>query len=304
MTLRCTNLALLFSALLAAPVASAQEAEPRRWSHLPVGATFGSVGYVYTDADINFNPALEIEDATGDVHTGILAMVNVFEFFGKPGRVDVMLPYTVGRWEGLLEGQPASTRRSGFNDPRIRFAVNLVGSPVQRGAEFAKYKVDTIVGVAVEVRAPVGEYQTDKLINLGGNRWVIRPQLGVVKQWGKWAAELTGSVWLYGDNDDFDEGQRRKQDPLFSAQTHLVYTFRPGLWASGSLAYGGGAQSEINGIQLNDRVGRWLYAASVGLPINRTQGVSVSYIGAKNDQPTGSESSKVLLVYSKMWGGM
>lgn len=288
--------------LLCAQNVLAQELEPRRWSHLPVGLTFGSAAYLYTDTDIEFDPALEIENARGDIHTFAVGVVHTFGFFGKSARIDAVLPYSVGRWEGSLEGEPASTRRSGINDPKIRFAVNLVGSPALSGKDFAKFEVDTIVGAAVEVRIPLGEYQPDKLINLGSNRWVVRPQLGVTQRWGQWDAELTGSVWFYGDNKDFDVDKRRKQDPLFSAQTHLIYTFRPGLWFSGSLAFGGGAQSEINGIDARDRTGRWLYALSTGLPVSRTQGVTVSLIGSENTRETGSEFLRILVGYSKMWG--
>ena len=47
--------------VLMTQVAVSQELEPRRWSHLPVGANFATAGYVYTDADIFFDPALQIE---------------------------------------------------------------------------------------------------------------------------------------------------------------------------------------------------------------------------------------------------
>ena len=114
----------------------AQEVEPRRWSHLPVGANFAGLGYAYADTDILLDPTLQIENASAEIHTTAFSYVRALDVFGKSGRIDLMIPYSTGRWEGLLEGQPASTRRSGFNDPRVRFAVNLLGSPAQRGAEF------------------------------------------------------------------------------------------------------------------------------------------------------------------------
>ena len=88
-----------------------------------------------------------------------------------------------------------------------------------------------------------------------------------------------------------------------SLQGHLIYTFRPGLWASASLAYGGGARSEINGIRKDDRVGKLLYALSVGLPINRRQGVKLAYIGGQTQVDAGDDFHRILLAYSVMWGG-
>jgi hypothetical protein len=283
--------------------ADAQQLEPRRWAHLPVGANFAGFGYSYNDVEIFVDPAFQLEDVTAEIHTAIFSYVRALDVFGKSGRIDFMLPYSTGRWEGLLEGQQASTRRRGFNDPRIRFAVNLLGSPAQRGAEFRQFKTNTIVGAALEVTLPLGEYNDDRLINLGGNRWVFRPQLGVVHNWDKWAAELTTSAWIYMDNDDFFGDTKLEQDPIYALQGHLIYTFRPGLWASLSGAYGNGAESTIDGIEQDDRIDRWLLSLSVGVPINRRQGLKFSYIRGETTVDTGNDSNRFLLAYSIMWGG-
>ena len=289
--------------LLSAEFAVAQELEPRRWSHLPVGANFVGFGYAYTEADIFVDPTLQIENASSEVHTGVFSYLRALDVFGKSGRIDVLAPYSIGRWEGLLEGEPASTRRSGLNDPRIRFAVNLLGSPAQRGAEFNQFEVNTIVGVAMEITAPIGEYQEDKLINLGGNRWIIRPQIGVTHNWDKWAAEITTSAWFYTDNNDFDGDRKREQDPLISIQSHLIYTFRPGLWTSLSAAYGGGARSTIDGVDAGDQIGKVLWAASFGFPINRRQGIKIAYMRGETTKDTGNDFDRLILAYSMMWSG-
>ena len=77
----------------------------------------------------------------------------------------------------------------------------------------------------------------DKLINLGNNRFTFRPQFGVLHNRGKWAMELTTAAWLYTDNDEFFNGRHLEQDPFFTADSHLIYTFRPGLWLSASLRH-------------------------------------------------------------------
>ena len=289
--------------VLMTQVAVSQELEPRRWSHLPVGANFATAGYVYTDADIFLDPALQIDDARAEIHTILFSYMRVLDVFGKSGRVEVTLPYATGRWAGLLQGQPASVRRSGFSDPRFRFVVNLLGSPAQRGTEFRQVDVRTIVGIALEVFAPFGEYQEDKLINLGRNQWVFRPQFGVLHNWNKWAAEITGSAWFYTTNDDFLVDKKRKNEPLYSLQGHLIYTFRLGLWASLSAAYGGGAKSEIDGVELADRTEKWLLAASFGFPLSRLQGVKIAYMRGATNVDTGDDFERFILGYSKMWGG-
>jgi hypothetical protein len=149
----------------------------------------------------------------------------------------------------------------------------------------------------------LGEYLEKRLINLGANRWIIRPQIGVVHNWDKWAAELTTSAWIFTDNDDFDVDKTREQDRLMSIQSHLIYTFRPGLWISLSAAYGGGARSTIDGVQANDQIGNVLVSVALGVPINRRQGFKIAYIHGETTKNTGSDYDSVLLAYSIMWGG-
>lgn len=288
--------------LLLAQTALGQALEPRRWTHLPVGVNFAGFGYTYADIDIFFDPTLQIEDATADVQTYIFSYVRVLDVFGRSGRIDLKVPYASGRWEGLLEGQPASTEREGFKDPVVRFAVNLWGSPAQRGNEFRPRNDNTIVGLGFEVSPPWGEYQNDKLINLGGNRWSFRPQLGLVHKWQRWAVEMTSSVWFYTDNDDL-LGQNREQDPLYAVQGHVVYTWRPGLWASLSGAYGDGARSKIDGVQGADETGKTLWAFSIGLPISPRHGIKLAYIRGDTTEDTGDDFDMFLAAYSMMWGG-
>ena len=73
------------------------------------------------------------------------------------------------------------------------------------------------------MNVPLGQYNSDWLINLGSNRYVIRPQLGVLHQRRSWQFEVTGSLFLFQDNDEFWLGTRLEQDPLWFVQGHVIY---------------------------------------------------------------------------------
>jgi hypothetical protein len=45
-------------------------------------------------------------------------------------------------------------------------------------------------------------YESDKLVNIGTNRWAVKPELGVSKTWGPLTLELMASVTFYTDNND------------------------------------------------------------------------------------------------------
>lgn len=278
-------------ALLAwAGVAAAQDIEPRRWTPMPSGMNVLGVGSTHASGDIYFDPVLELEDVKVESVSAGLVYMRTFGLAGKSARVDVLVPYANARWSGLLSGEPASTRRHGFADPRLRFSWLLYGAPSMTKQEFAgTAKSDTVIGAAISAKIPWGEYDPAKFINLGDNRWVIRPQLGVTHTRGNWTYELTGSLFWYGDNDQFYGGRRLENDPLWALQGHAIYTFRPGLWVSASTAYGVGGDALVDGADKNLKVDNWLLALSLGVPINRQQGLKFSWVGTKTRNDTGAD---------------
>lgn len=284
--------------LAACPAVQAQDLEPRRWSQLPTGLNVIGVGVSYSTGDVFLDPVLEIEDAKMAV-TGVgLVYLRTFSLFGQSARIDALLPAASGEWEGLLQGLPASTRREGLADPRLRFSMLLYGGKAQAPAEFAATpRPDTVVGAAVSLVLPWGEYYPDRLINLGQNRWIVRPQLGVTHTRDKWTYELTGSVFIYGDNDDFRSGNELSNDPLWALQAHAIYNFRPGLWASVSTGYGAGAEPSINGVERGIRTANWLTSLAVGFPISRQQGIKLAWLRWRTQEDNGMDRDDIALAW-------
>jgi hypothetical protein len=283
-----------------------QELEPRRWSHLPGDVNFVGLGTAYTFGDINFDPVLQIEDSEVDTLATALVYIRTFDMFGKSARVDFTLPYGAGEWQGLLNGKPDSVSRRGLGDARLRMSVNLYGAPALRAKKFAQYRVanpvTTIVGAAVAVTMPTGQYDRDQLINIGQNRWVVRPQLGVLHQRNQWQFELTGSVFLYGDNNNFFQGTRREQDPLWFLQGHVVYTFKPGLWSSFSGGYGYGSRSTVSGLPKSDDSRLRYWKLSLGIPINSRQGLNVSLAVGRTNTASDANLTRIAVGWSLMFG--
>lgn len=280
----------------------AQDLEPRRWSQIPTGVNFAGLGYGYIDGDIFLDPVLLVEEATFEMHRAGLLYMRSLNIMGKSSRIDFTLPYVAGRWEGTVDDEFVHFRRRGLGDARIRLSTLLYGGPAETPQEFAKsIKSNTVVGAAVAVSMPTGEYSNKYLINLGSGRWTIRPQLGVTHTRGKLTTELTGSVFIYTDNNDFWNNTELETDPLFALQAHFIYTFRPGLWVSLSTAYGWGGEATVNGDAKNNPSGNWLSALSFGFPIDRRQGVKLAYMRGRTQKPTGADSDSLILAWSVMF---
>lgn len=229
---------------------------PLRWAHLPIDANFGGFAFAHTTADIFSDPTLSLEDVEMKLDTVAGKYIRTFEIFKRSARIDITQAYQEGQWTGLLEGVAASTARSGLSDAFVRVAINLFGAPPLRGKEYgvhrANAKIETVVGAGLAVRLPTGDYQEDKLINLGQNRFAFRPQLGITHTRGRWSTELTGEVAFFTKNDAFFNGSRLEQKPLYIVHSHIIHTFTPGHWASFSLGYDYGGEYSVNGIDKDD----------------------------------------------------
>jgi hypothetical protein len=272
---------------------------------VPKNINFFGAAYGYTKADISLDPTLLIEDAELDLNTFAVKYIHTFELFEKSARVELISIYQDAQWEGLLDGDPRTVKRSGFGDPVVRFAINLLGAPPLHGKEYVSYRKsidrETIVGAGLEILLPVGEYFEDKLLNLGGNRFVFRPQIGMVHAWGNWSAELTGSPWFFTDNDEFFGGHLREQDPYYTIQTQLVYNFRPSLWIAASAGYGIGAESKIDGVRKDDENENFVWALSLGFPLPKHLSGKIAYIGNETLVSTGADSDTILVGIVVNW---
>ncbi len=297
-------LLLLMSSWLVLPC-FALEPEPRKWNHLPMGTNFAGVVYAYTEADIFFDPALLLKDVEMELHTWGGKYIRTFELFEKSARIDLTQAYQEGEWTGLLDSVQASTSRSGLSDSFMRFAVNLYGAPPLKGKDFSVYRseveVETIVGMAMTIRLPTGDYHEDKLINLGGNRYTFRPQFGVVHTRGRWTAEATGEVAFFTENDDFFNGKTLEQDPLYILHGHLIYTFRPGLWIGAGFGWDYGGEVSINGVDKDDTKQDIGWALSFAYPINSSSGFKVKYISTRAQEETGFDSTTLAVSLSFLW---
>ena len=286
--------------------AIAQELTPRRWSHLPLDTNIAGIGYVYTQADIFLDPVLQVEDLELEMNTVAVRYIRTLEFLGKSSRFELGQGFQDGTYKGLLQGEPARAHRQGLTDTVLRFSSILYGAPPLKGKEYQQHRQsvaanDTLIGAALIVQLPTGDYSENQLINIGSNRFTIRPQVGVTHQRGKWIYETSASMWYFTDNNDFWNGSERQQDPFWAFQSHVIYTFKPGFWTSASIGYGIGGQNEINGINKDDANENLAYSLAAGYSFTRQIGVKIAYIGTRTQTDKSFDSDNDAVGLSWVW---
>jgi hypothetical protein len=269
----CAVALFLFAATLSD--AHAQELEPRGYANLPVGLNFIVMGYGYTEGDVLSNPSVALENIEAEIHTSVIAYLRTINIWGRSGRIQTVLPYAWLSARGDLAGPTKEREVSGFTDPSLRLSVNLYGGPALSLDEFANYEPDTTVGLSFLVTAPYGDYDSDKLANIGTNRWSFKPEIGISKALGSWILELATGVYMYTDNDDFFGGHKREQDPIYSVQGHAIYHFRRGVWSSLSTTYYTGGRTTIDGIKKDDLQDNWRFGITLALPVDRRNSIKI-----------------------------
>lgn len=167
-------------------------------------------------------------------------------------------------------GNTFSQSASGYIDPSVQLDINLFGtSKLKSTVDLLNYEPTWTIDAAVMLALPVGEYDGDKLVNMGLNRWYGRLALPVKYHFGVFAPgymssfELTPSVWIFAENDDF-LGQSLENDPLLQLEAHLTHDFTRTFFGSLDMLYRGGFQSEINGVE----VGEELDIGDLGFTLN------------------------------------
>ncbi len=226
----------------------------------------------------------------------------MLDLFGKGAKFAVGGSYTDFSAQGLVEGEPKGRDDQGFTDPGFKLSVNLLGSPALKLSEFKNYHQDLVLGVSLGVTAPWGEYDSDRFLNLGFNRWAVKPGIGVSKMLGRWIVEGSAAVALFGDNTDFNGGQTRKQDPLVSLQVHTIYRIKPGgLWASFDATYYEGGATTVDQLQKDDGLSNYRLGATLALPVNRRNSIKL-YASAGTNSRRGSEYDLVGIGWQYRWG--
>jgi hypothetical protein len=294
------NLLATLSLLLAPALAAAQSMDPRAYSNLPVGLNFLLAGYAYSKGEVAIE-GLPVEDGRSRVHALPLGYVRTLDLLGNSANIALVLPIVDLSATGSLDGTPARRDVSGLADPTLRLAVNFYGAPALKPSEFAAWRQDLIVGASLALTAPFGQYDEDRLINIGSNRWSIKPELGVSQALGRWTVELAAGVTFFTRNDEFFNGNTREQDPLYSAQLHLTRQLGRGAWAAFSATYYDGGRNIINGIEREQKIGATRFGLTASLPVNRQNAVRLSAHSGVNAR-TGSDFDGVAAIWQHAWG--
>jgi hypothetical protein len=222
--------AALFVATIVIPerIVFNDTATTKIYTNTPVGINFVGLGYGYTAGEVGFDASIPIEDAKVHVHSGFLAYARSLDVWGLSGKVLAALPIAETSGSAKVAGQGRDRdvfgsliRCSGLRQSLRRSRALDGGLPT--------YQQDIIVGVSLQVTAP-WQYDPNKLLNVGTNRWSFKPEFGVSKAWGRLILEVIPAITFFTKNDDFLNGRPSSRIPftLYRATSSMSSSRRSG----------------------------------------------------------------------------
>jgi hypothetical protein len=288
--------------LAQAALGVAQEFEPRTYAVAPVGLNFVGIGYGFATGGVFMDPSLPVEDVDGDVHLVVARYVRTLSLFNLPSKLKVVVPWSDGHWEGILEDDFRTRDTNGLADARIVIETLFRGADAVTPQEMREYTPGTVFGARLQVIIPTGDYDNTRAINLGTNRWTFIPEVGLSKPMGKWSFEAAVAAWFFTDNSDYFGGHLLEQDPLLVAKLMAVRDIRPGLWWSLAAGYGYGGRTYVDGVGRDTIQRNWRIFAMVAYPLTPKQGLSLS-IGSGGNAGAGTDFDAITVGYQVAWGG-
>lgn len=257
-----------------------QDLEPRAYANVPTKLNVAALGYVFMNGNVVTEPSLPISDFKIQSHNIAASYIRTFGLANKLARIQVSVPFTFMDGSALVAGDLLTGSRTGFADTKVRFGVNILGSPALDKSEFRSFQQKTILGVSLVTSIPTGRYFEDKRVNIGTNRWGVKPEIGISKRFAHVYAEAYGGVWFYTDNNDF-LGKKMEQKPTYSLQAHASYYFKNNMWVGFNTTWFFGGKTIIDGIPEESQIDNWRVGGTFSTPIAKGQSIRFQYhVGA------------------------
>jgi hypothetical protein len=269
---------LFLPLLLLAASASAQDLDPRAYAVAPVNSTFLITGFGVSHGNVVTDPALPIGDITATVATPSLGIARSFGLFGKTAQAFGAVPFSWAEVSGNVGEERQTVTRNGLSDMRLRFSVLVRGAPASTVAEIAKAPRRTVVGTSLTMMAPTGQFYSDKLINLGANRWAWKPEVAVSHPLGaRWLLDTYAGLWLFTDNHSFYPGTSlRQQSAMGAFQAHVSYNFKRQMWAAFNATYYVGGRTTINELTNDDQQRNARVGGTFAMPVGSRHSIKLA----------------------------
>lgn len=262
--------------------------DPRDYVPLPAGTTLIASYFSHisaTNAYSKGNKAANNMDLSANI--GMIRPV----YYTKLGPLTIdpqmIIPFgaqTLQTNSGAAGGEISS---SGLADPIVTATVWFINDPASK----------TYLGFTPWFFLPLGEYDKNKPVNLGGNRFMFREEVGFVKGFGDFNIDLTASADFFTDNKKVGPTDAKmSQDPIFNFETHLSYDINKTFFTSLEYFYHNGGKTTLAGVENDDAVNTHAAGVTLGFMLSPSYQLLFKYkqdLSVENGLKTGTIGTRL-----------
>lgn len=254
------------------------------------------------NSNTSIDGALPVDGLSVDADIYILRLARSFNLAGRNAAFQVLIPYADGT--AKLDNSVLSDggkHNDGMGDITAVFASNIFGGPAVTKEEFSSWQPETFLSYALYVTAPTGDYDKDQIINIGANRWAVKPELAFGTPIGPTWLEFNTYVSFYGDNDDYIGSNKLEQRPMATLEGHYSYTINRALWVSLDASYARGGETKVNGVAQDNEQENKLLGASMGFMLSPNFGGLVAYTDTLSPQSDAADINTWTVRMQYVW---
>ncbi|RSV32661.1 transporter [Sphingomonas sp. ABOLD] len=260
----------------------------RDWENVPVDTNILFLYYTYSNTEASVDLSLPIEGVSVDAHVPIARYARSFGIAGRAAAVQLIVPY--GFVTARLDGTNLQTHSEGLGDVNAVFVMNISGAPALTRREFAAWQPSAYLTGSIGVTAPTGAYDAGSLLNIGKNRWMLKPQVSYGKYLGRRALfAVNGNVQLFTVNDKYRGDGRLQQRALVGVDGHISHDVGNGAWLSLDAVYAHGGTTKFNGVAQDNRQQTLRLGASGSVSLDPATAINVGFtrsVAKKDYTPT------------------
>jgi hypothetical protein len=284
---RCCKRYVTAFTLAVSPVAVYAD-NARDWQNTPIDLNLAFGYYNLVDTNTPIDTSLPIDGLSLNANVYLARYARSFALDGRNTAVQIIQPYADVE-ASFDNGQffSGTKKNGGMGDTQLIFAHNFFGGPALTAEQFANWKPETFLSGAMTVVTPTGDYDKDRIINIGANRWVYKPEIAFGTPIGPTWLELNTYVAFYGDNDDYQGNRKLEQKPIYTLESHYSYTINRALWVGVDAIYNTGGETRIDAANQDNKQENVLLGATMGFMLTPQFGGLVAYTDTVSER-TGS----------------
>lgn len=290
-------------AVLRSPYSAyAQFTEAHNYDTTPVGINQLEIAYAYAHANSSLDTSLIVAGANFNLNQGSISYTRYFGLVHRLVWVQATLP--LAGLGGSVSGTNIQGSTSGTGDSSYSISALLKGGPALTVEQFPSYKRTTTVGMSFTISTPTGQYNANKLLNLGSDRWSFKPEIALSHPFGpeqRWEFDAYANAYFFTDNTTYHGVQILRQEPLPGIEGHISYSFLDNLWASVDTRYSFRGVTLVNSVDQNNTQQNFVLGSEVNVSLNARNALIFQFAKALVHQ-NGPALTGFAVKYNFTWG--